>query len=272
MAIMNTSLRVFLLFLLSHGSAASTCSLTKGISKLETQYIEDCEKDLSPHGYYAAFFQPCEFSFYKKNKIEGVATNICSSESSVLLGSPKPVNWVFELKKHFDVDDWDSLDSQDIPDYDDLMLWPDQCVGVGPRCYSLESSGEDGGSFSDILGRLFPDGIPNGSTHVQVDCASDAREISILAYNLASGLEKNVGYIVVGLAALCITVTVSLSLCCYGCFRLWFPRSIEKDQKYFPAYYAVPAEVHVDKIYPTTALLEEPEFELSEKNAKYDAI
>ena len=278
----NKRLIVFILFLLSHPAIATTTTTTTtttapfsdSVTKLESRYIADCETNHNPHGYYGAFFQPCEFSFYENHDVDDPTgkKNFCSSKSAVLLGTPKPVHWIFKLQNYFDKNNWNELSSDDMPDVDDLMLWPDQCVGVGPRCYSISSS--DNHTFSDVLDRLFPDdGIPIGATHVEVDCRADAMELSRVSYAFASGLEKNVAYIVYGFVALCLTVILVLSLCFYGCFRLCF-RPNEAKQKYVSAYYAVPAEVRVDEYHhATTGLVDsEHEFELSKTKAKYDAV
>ena len=131
----------------------------------------------------------------------------------------------------------------DVPDFDDLMLWPDQCVGVAPRCYQLGKD-ED---ITDTLGGLFPDGIPEEATHVRVDCRVDAMELSRLAYSFASGAEKSIPTIVAWMVTVLALFLVAMSFCCYGCLRLCFCSTSNKfnpaPQRYKadPSYQMVPA-------------------------------
>ncbi len=141
-----------------------------------------------------------------------------------------------------DKDDWDDLSSEDIPDYDKLMLWPDQCVGVAPRCYAMQASNPASNSTTDklleTLRRLFPDGIPAEATHVQVDCRVDGMELSRVAYSLAGGAEKSIPVIAAWMITVVLLFVLGMSYCCFGCVTLCFrPQSRGKN---YQAYYAIP--------------------------------
>jgi hypothetical protein len=227
--------------------SSSGCSrLLDGLSQLEQMYIQDCQNDPSPHGYYGAFLQPCEFSFFKSSEVTTTASStdtFCSPDS--LVGTRMPVHWLFELQEHIDKEDWDKLTSNDIPDWDDLMLWPDQCVGVAPRCYSIrDTSSVPGKSSTDVMKavvRLLPDDVPDEATHVQVDCRSDALELSRVAFRVGNGLQKGLAGVIAMIIFAFLLIIVAMSLCCYGCIRLClFPRHAR--DKMVPVYHVVPAE------------------------------
>jgi hypothetical protein len=192
-------------------------SLSDGVGQLEEMFVDDCTADITPHGFYGSFLQPCEFDFFESAVTGGYRQDdACSSEGSTLVAQPTPVHWLFKLAEHIDKDDWDSLSSDDLPDFDELMLWPDQCVAVAPRCYKL---GENEG-MTDTLSRLFPDGTPVSASHVRVDCRADAMELSRVAYSFASGAEKSMPTIVAWMTTVVLLFLVAISFCCYGCFRL----------------------------------------------------
>jgi hypothetical protein len=107
---------------------------TDGVHQLEQAYVNDCATvDITPHGYYGAFLQPCEFQF--RHTIEYYSSgDPCSDEASTLVSTPVPVNWLFDAT--FMIDSWDKMSSDDFPYAEELFLWPDQCV-VAPRCYAV---------------------------------------------------------------------------------------------------------------------------------------
>jgi hypothetical protein len=190
---------------------------SKKAHELEKIYVEDCKDNTSPHGLYGAFLQPCEFTFMKNDAVDDSAQNACTATTSSQVGKAVPMHWFFNLTEHFDKDEWDNISSDDIPDADELMLWPDQCVGVGPRCYSLDEMNSD---MKDILSRLF-DEIPEGATHVQVDCRSDALELSRAMYALADGFEKSTPTIIAWMVTIVLLFAASTMWCCYGCCALF---------------------------------------------------
>src|SRR5687767_2982072 len=97
-------------------------------------HINDCQIVETPHGFYAALLQPCEFSFLK-NLDDVQEGNVSSTEKSKLVAEPMPVNWLSKLWRH--KVDWEISSSNGVPDLDELMMWPDQCIGVAPHCYHL---------------------------------------------------------------------------------------------------------------------------------------
>jgi hypothetical protein len=196
---------------------------TNGAQALETAYMDDCHKDQTPHGYYGAFLQPCEFIFRQVDQErlipllqDDAVPDMCSDKASVVVGKPVPMNWFFNLTEHFDKDDWDEMSSDtDIADITDkLMLWPDQCVGITPRCYSVQDP-----AIHDTLYKLFEE-IPEGATHVQVNCQSDAMELSRVVYAFADGFEKSMPTIIAWMTTVILFSLVASLWCCYGCFRL----------------------------------------------------
>lgn len=241
--------------------ALSNTFLSDRVSQFETLYIKDCTEDRSPHGFYGAFFQPCEFSFYRKaGNEEKPSSNetVCTSSSSTLVGQPTPVHWLFKLQDHIEKDDWDDLSTDDIPDFDELMLWPDQCVGVTPRCYALQAPSPASNSTTDklleTLRRLFPHEIPSEATHVQVDCRVDSMELSRVAYSLAGGAESSLPFIAAWMATLILLFVLGMSYCCFGCLALCFRH--QTKGKNHRAYYAIPDIAIAGDDYITSALVD----------------
>jgi len=195
--------------------------------KLETEYMEDCRVDQTPHGFYGAFLQPCEFTFFRQVDQDrflpmmlpdDVQVDMCSDKASVVVaGKPVPMNWFFNLTENFTTDHLDQMSSDDLPEIvDKLMFWPDQCVGVTPRCYSVQDP-----AIRDTLYKLFEDDmIPEGATHVQVNCQSDAMEWSRVIYAFADGFEKSIPTIIAWMTTVILFSLVASLWCCYGCFRL----------------------------------------------------
>jgi hypothetical protein len=250
-------------------ASRSINSIQDGLSQLEEMFIQDCHDNLSPHGYYGAFFQPCEFSFFQSSKD---ATSGSCQENN-FIGTRKPVHWLFELQKHIDKDDWDELSSDDIPDWDDLMMWPDQCVAVEPRCYPIRETtlpSKNETDLMEVLLSLFPDGIPNEATHVQVDCRVDAMELSRVAYSVANGVEKGLGFAIALFLAVILLFIVAMSFCCYGCFHLCFSRR-RSQENMVPIYHAVPASSEFASDGMAKALVQQKDFELATKKG-YQAI
>jgi hypothetical protein len=201
---------------------------TDGAHQLEEMYIEDCKSNTRPHGYYAAFLQACEFSFYRSsdehNSVPTVHRDVCMDPSSTLVGQPKPMNWFFNMTDEFQKqwsssDDSSSSDSWDDKDWEEiaqkLLFWPDQCVGVVPRCYTI---GEDA-RILEVLHRIIDD-IPDTATHVQVNCQADAMELSRVVYAFADGFERSAPYIIAWFITVCLFAIVALAWCSYACFRL----------------------------------------------------
>jgi hypothetical protein len=224
--------------------ASSNTFISNRVSQLESLYIEDCNEDRSLHGFYGAFFQPCEFSFYVEgdnNEKTGRNETVCTSTSSTLSSQPIPVHWLFHLQEHMDKDDWDDLSNNDIPDFDELMLWPDQCVGVMPRCYGIRASSVPTSNSTtdkvlEVLQRIFPDQIPAEATHVQVDCRVDSMELSKVAYALAGGAESSIPVIAAWMITLILLFVLAMSYCCLAlCFR-----HHRKGMNHHHAYYAIP--------------------------------
>jgi hypothetical protein len=199
------------LFLLSNTSAKRDWA-ARHVGLLEKEFVKDCEGDGTPHGYYGAFLEPCEFSFFQESFD---SNEPCQGE---LIGSRIPVNWVFNLTEHYKNKDWDSIDwdsmsSDDIPDPEDLLLWPDQCVGVVPRCYAVTD-------MEPILSKLFLDGIPDEATHVRVDCTVDALALSRVFYALADDFENAMPTLILWVTSVVVIFIVSTMWCCYGCFNI----------------------------------------------------
>ena len=273
---------------------------TQAVSFLEKAYVEDCQADPSPHGYYGAFLETCEFTFWRKKSAKGSRTlkrhsssssssssssdsyplygeekeeevymiasattkesrdeekfssmivapksiipdedeeygfdpKFCSKEFSEIVSKPFPMNWVLNLTQHYERDDWDELSFSSSDDFqeiaDQLMLWPDQCVGYTPRCYEVADP-----LIKDILTGLFADdGIPEGAEFVSVNCQADAVAASRVVYAFASGLEKSTPTIIAWLVTVVLFALVASLWCCYGCFRLCLCRPRDSSVSY----------------------------------------
>jgi len=211
----STPSSLFLTFsLIFPSSINATDTVSKFVHDIEKAYIDDCSIANGPNGFYAAFLQPCEFRFY--NAVEAVGEDTYSCDGGTLLGSPIPVSWTFKYLESGTFDNLEDFSSDDIPDIDELMLWPDQCVGVGARCYSLEDS-----VYTEKLEKLFPDGIPEDSTHVSVDCRADAMALSRVVYAAADGFEQSLPTLVVWALTVVLFALVASMWCCYGCCYLF---------------------------------------------------
>lgn len=180
----------------NHGEDDGT--LVSLIKEMETQYVQECSLDDTPRGFYGAFFQPCEFRFraskenYSADDEETEAdsedtanpVDACSDEASTTVSSPAASHWFLNLTDRLDKDDW-TID--DIPDtMEDLLVWPDECVGVMPRCYKLDDMSLE---MQDALSLVFSNGFPPEATHVRVDCRGDAAQLVRVAYTFAESMQ-----------------------------------------------------------------------------------
>jgi hypothetical protein len=153
--------------------------------------------------------------------------------------------------------DWDDMDDEDWPSPDELMLWPDQCVGVSPRCYFINEE-INNESVVSILQRLFENGtIPSNATHVQVDCRADAVALSKLVYAVSDSFQKSMPYVIACAATVLIILLVALMCCCYGCARLCI-RPDRHNQPYPPPpmtgqyQYVTPVAIPIKDLQPSS--------------------
>lgn len=226
---------------------------TKGVHQLEQAYVDDCTTvDTTPHGYYGAFLQPCEFQF-RQTILHDEEGDPCSDEASTLVSTPVPMNWFFNTTNFFNIDpdvSWDEtvMSQDDLPSPEqELLLWPDQCVGVTPRCYAVEDE-----AIHETLVRIFSSKnnsnsnnsswIPESATHVRVDCRGDAVALTRVVYALAEGLEKSTAMLVTWLVTV-VLLFVLLILCCLcGCLRLCCFRGHSPQPFRRSSYEAIDAE------------------------------
>eukprot|EP00525_Craspedostauros_australis_P012760 CAMPEP_0198121952 /NCGR_PEP_ID=MMETSP1442-20131203/33528_1 /TAXON_ID= /ORGANISM="Craspedostauros australis, Strain CCMP3328" /LENGTH=288 /DNA_ID=CAMNT_0043780865 /DNA_START=90 /DNA_END=956 /DNA_ORIENTATION=+ len=236
-------LKTTVLALAFSSAAARDVDFTTKAHELENQLIEDCLTNKEPHGFYGAFFQPCEFTF-RKVKVETIvngpntllgdesadaatammsfegAPNLCSDELSTVVGRPQPLHWFFNMTQNFmdSSDSWDSFSSDDFDDFDTiadkLMLFPDMCVAVGSRCHAVDNP-----VIQERLAQYF-DEIPAGSTHVEVNCQADAMQLTRVVYAAADGLEKSLPTIIAWVVTVVLLSCVMGIWGCYGCLRL----------------------------------------------------
>ena len=250
---MKVSLCSAAILITSIDQSLATDFVSKNVNQLESMYVADCKADALPHGFYGAFLQPCEFQFRQLKPESEYHPNPCSDEASILVSKPTPMHWFFNLTEHIKSMDWDDMSSDDLPQVaDGLMLWPDQCVGVTPRCYAIDDE-----AIRDTLHKLFEKtGIPKTATHVQVDCRGDALELSRLVYSFADGFEKSLPTIIFWTVTVCLLSLVATLWCCYGCFRLCSGTTSRKPQYHVVAT-ASPVEAngyspYQDRVMPET--------------------
>jgi hypothetical protein len=199
---------------------------THSVHELEQAYVHDCTfVDTTPHGYYGAFLQPCEFQFRQQTiKDYGSSVDVgdpCSDEVSTLVSTPVPMHWFFNTTFFIiDQDDGSSWDKTMMMSRDEeILLWPDQCVGVTPRCYAVDNE-----AIHETLTRIFSKNhgpiIPEGATHVRVDCRGDAVALTRVVYAMAEGLEKSVVMLIAWLVT-AMLLSLMLGTCCLcACLRL----------------------------------------------------
>jgi len=273
------------LALLLAASPIFATGFTTGVThELELRMIEDCLDNAEPHGFYGAFFQRCEFTFRKSKTdatlqvptsimmpdgvVSGVpalmgqhggSSNACSDERSTVVGRPEPTNWVVDLKDSSD--SWDSFSSDDLPDVeeiaDKLMLFPDMCLAVSPRCHPVDHP-----MLQDRL-PLYFDEIPAGSTHVEVNCQGDAMELSRFVHDAADDFEKSTPTIIVWMVAVVLFSLVMSLWACHGCVRV--VRSMMVPAVTGPIRVSHPAHDKYMSLAGDYAY-EMPELDLSEKD------
>eukprot|EP00543_Licmophora_paradoxa_P002727 CAMPEP_0202443990 /NCGR_PEP_ID=MMETSP1360-20130828/3158_1 /ASSEMBLY_ACC=CAM_ASM_000848 /TAXON_ID=515479 /ORGANISM="Licmophora paradoxa, Strain CCMP2313" /LENGTH=264 /DNA_ID=CAMNT_0049059853 /DNA_START=45 /DNA_END=839 /DNA_ORIENTATION=+ len=194
--------------------------LTRFVGDLEKSYIQSCERNSDEvPGFYGAFLEPCEFAFFQSS-VDGASSSDPCGKTSVPVDTPVPMHWVLNLTQHFKNQDWDSsfdwnqMSSDDLPNADDLMLWPDRCVGVAPRCYPIVDGSNE--AIHATLSKLF-DEIPMEATHVRVDCRADGLAISRTVYAVAEGLEIAGPTLTLWALTLFVVFFSSLFLCFATC-------------------------------------------------------
>lgn len=198
--------------------------MKSAVNGLLDMYVDDCKTNEEAHGYYGAVFQPCNFEFLESTGgAEGTsAIDACSDENTVQLLKTAPVNWFLNLTQQIEefdfkstMEDGSSMDK--VADFaKELVLWPDQCVGVLPRCYAVNDE-----RIRDVMEIIFEEnGFPDTATHVSVDCRSDAVELSRVAYGFTSGLGKSSTTIVMWLITVVLLTLVLSCYCCLCCFRV----------------------------------------------------
>ena len=208
--------------------AMSMMSPFEAAQMLEKAYVNDCIADLSPHGYYGAFLQPCEFTFWQAEEshfdLQEGGQDVCSDDIGNVVAKPVPIHWFFNFTDHFRDKDWDDMSSDDFDEVaDNLMLWPDQCVGVQPRCYSVQDP-----AIRDTLTNLFDNKLPTDATHIKVDCRNDAMELSRAVYSFAHSFEKSLPTLILWALTVVLLSLVAFLWCCYACFRLCVGRRQSK--------------------------------------------
>jgi len=87
---------------------------------------------------------------------------------------------------------------------------------MGPRCQSLT----DNNIFNALAPLFAKNSIPEGATHVQVNCQADAWMLSRTVYAFADGFHKSMPTIIAWITTVVLLTTAAIAGSIYGCVRL----------------------------------------------------
>eukprot|EP00563_Minutocellus_polymorphus_P012565 CAMPEP_0181064958 /NCGR_PEP_ID=MMETSP1070-20121207/24479_1 /TAXON_ID=265543 /ORGANISM="Minutocellus polymorphus, Strain NH13" /LENGTH=257 /DNA_ID=CAMNT_0023145309 /DNA_START=15 /DNA_END=788 /DNA_ORIENTATION=+ len=183
---------------------------------------EFCNTNTLGDDVYLSFFVPCEFIFYTVDGDEG----------------ERPSD------DHFACDSIDDSDSATIIKQEDrkVMLWPESCVALGPRCYDL-SKYPNLYNFTLFEGTEFAMKFPSGANVVSVDCSADYAKVTKFVENLPIELKEVAEAI--GFAAFVVSFAVLMAVVaciCWCCGTRGRPSSDGKCRH--GSYVTVPPELN----------------------------
>lgn len=149
-----------------------------------------CTTVTQPAGQYTNLFLPCTFTFFQASS----AAMDTNDYTCTLLSSSEQ----YEEK---------TVREQSV------FLWPDQCVGTERRCYDYERD-------FDMLNPVTLDmNIPEGTTHIMLDCLADADQAQQLQDDISEGLNGVVDALMVFAVTVLICVLFIIGLSIYCCCK-----------------------------------------------------
>lgn len=161
-------------------------SLTPGVSSFA------CTSKTQPAAQYTSLFAPCTFTFFQAPL---VAMNV-DDYTCTLLSSPEQYDKQSELEQS-------------------VFFWPDQCVGNEPRCYDYVRD------FSMLNFSTFDMNIPNGTTHIRLECLEDHEQATQLYDDVGTQVTDVVNSAVfvgeVFAIAVLLLIVSSIGACIYCC-------------------------------------------------------
>jgi hypothetical protein len=165
---------------------------------------EFCENNKLGDDMYFSILKPCNFIFYKSSSFTGsgglgdhFSCGDILQEEGVIIAT--------EMRR--------------------VVEWPDSCVAVGPRCYSIEDhpslvnftlfSGDGDVVNDEDYAMTFP---PDADI-VSVDCTADYEAVQEVAQNLPEELQNVAGaFVFFGVVVLISTIAFIVT-CCMCCFK-----------------------------------------------------
>ena len=182
---------------------------------------EFCETNTLGDDTYFSIFIPCDFTFY--------ATDV--------------------LPDHFSCDAYSDADSTVIMrEHTKVVMWPDSCVAVGPRCYSIKDNPHlNNYTFYD--GTDYSMEFPPDATVVSVDCTADFAKAKEFLDNLPEELGKvaaSIGFVAMVLAIAVLASIICCIFCCIWAFR-------GHDRPPHGTYTVIPSSAHIWKGEPVQA-------------------
>jgi len=165
-------------------------SLAPGVSTFT------CTSKTRPASQYTSLFAPCTFTFFQAP----LAAMDTDDYTCKLLSSSEQYEEKTILEQS-------------------VFLWPDQCVGNEPRCYDYVRD------FGMLNSSTFDINIPNGTTHIMLDCMKDHEQATQLFNDVGTGITEvvNTMKLFAIAALLCIVSSIGACICC--CVKGCSPRN-----------------------------------------------
>lgn len=180
-----------------------------------------CNSNTLGDDVYLSFFKPCDFTFYS------VDTDAIPIEQ-------------------FSCDAIDDSDSAAIIKQEDrkVMLWPESCVALGPRCYDL-SLYPNLYNFTLFEGTEYAMTFPSEANVVSVDCSADFESVGKFVANLPLELKEvaeAISFVAFAIMFAVLAAVISCICCCCGaCSNN--RRGGGGDNKRHGSYVTVPPEL-----------------------------
>ena len=185
---------------------------------------EFCNSNTLGDDVYLSFFKPCEFTFYMYS--------VDVDDDNAL-----PID-------HFSCDTIDDSDSAIIIKQEDrkVMLWPESCVALGPRCYDL-SMYPNLYNFTLFEGTEYAMTFPSEANVVSVDCSADFERVTKFVENLPLELKEVAEAISFAAFAIVFAVLVAVVSCICCCGACSNNRRGGDGNKRHASYVTVPPEL-----------------------------
>ena len=148
-----------------------------------------CKSNILGDDAYLSFFTPCDFAFYKTDLVPDHFS--CDEvDPSVLIKT--------ESRK--------------------VMMWPESCVAVGPRCYSLVDYPDLFKFAINSDEENYAMEFPSDATVVSVDCTADFAKVEVFMESLGPEIEHVASSIAFASGVVLFAVVAAIVACFCCCF------------------------------------------------------